>query len=126
MSFRRYTLPVLLVVVAVLFSCQSRASDLAVSQYGRVTTTLPWAVAIEKGYFADTGLKIDHIISGEGGGTTLRNMPASDLPYGEVATSAALAAIRSGLDIVIVNTTSDHIGEIALVANPKSSINKVQ
>src|SRR5262249_37052755 len=80
---------------------------------------------MEKGLFAPAGLKIN-IISGEGGGTTLRNMLASDLPYGEVATSAALAAIRSGLDIVIVNTASDHIGEIALVANPKSSIHKIQ
>ena len=52
-------------------------------------------------------------------------MLASDLPYGEVATSAALAAIRSGIDIVIVNTASGHIGEIALVANPKSNIHKV-
>ena len=30
----------------------SRAADMAVSQYGRVTATLPWAVAMEKGYFA--------------------------------------------------------------------------
>jgi NitT/TauT family transport system substrate-binding protein len=83
-------------------------------------------VAQEKGYFADEGLKIDKIISGGGGGTTLRNMLASDLPYGEVATSAALAAIRSGVELVIVNTASDHIGEIALVANPKSNVHKVQ
>jgi NitT/TauT family transport system substrate-binding protein len=81
---------------------------------------------MEKGFFAQEGVKIDNIISGMGGGTTLRNMLASDLPYGEVATSAALAAIRSGQDIVIVNTASDHIGEIALVANPKSDIRKVQ
>jgi NitT/TauT family transport system substrate-binding protein len=124
MSLGRYAS--LFVALTVFFSCQSQASDLAVSQYGRVTATLPWAVALEKGYFTDAGIKLDHIISGEGGGTTLRNMLASDLPYGEVATSAALAAVRSGLDIVIVNTASDHIGEIALVANPKSSIHKVQ
>ena len=104
----------------------AQAYQLAVSQYGRVTATLPWAVATEKGYFADEGIKIDQIIAGMGGGTTLRNMLASDLPYGEVATSAALAAIRSGIDIVIVNTASSHIGEIALVANPKSNIHKVQ
>jgi NitT/TauT family transport system substrate-binding protein len=104
----------------------SYASEFAVSQYGRVTATLPWAVAIEKGYFKDEGLQIDNVISGQGGGTTLRNMLASDLPYGEVATSAALAAIQSGLDIVIVNTASDHIGEIALVANPNSSIKTMQ
>jgi NitT/TauT family transport system substrate-binding protein len=124
MSLGRYAS--LFVALTVFFSCQSQASDLAVSQYGRVTATLPWAVALEKGYFTDAGIKLDHIISGEGGGTTLRNMLASDLPYGEVATSAALAAVRSGLDIVIVNTASDHIGEISLVANPKGSIHKVQ
>src|SRR5262249_53577920 len=116
------------IVAAILTVCcaPSQAAEMAVSQYGRVTATLPWAVAMEKGFFAEEGVKIDKIISGEGGGTTLRNMLASDLPYGEVATSAALAAIRSGLDIVIVNTASDHIGEISLVANPKGSIHKVQ
>ena len=80
---------------------------------------------MEKGYFADAGVKIDEIIAGAGGGTTLRNVLASDLPYGEVATSAALAAARSGIDIVIVNTASSHIGEIALVADPKSGVQKM-
>jgi NitT/TauT family transport system substrate-binding protein len=104
----------------------AQAYKLSVSQYGRVTATLPWAVATEKGYFTEAGINLDQIIAGMGGGTTLRNMLASDLPYGEVATSAALAAIRSGRDIVIVNTASSHIGEIALVANPKSNVHKVQ
>jgi NitT/TauT family transport system substrate-binding protein len=117
------------IVFATLAACYCgavSAAEMAVSQYGRVTATLPWAVAMEKGFFAAAGVKIDNIISGQGGGTTLRNMLASDLPYGEVATSAALAAIRSGLDIIIVNTASDHIGEIALVANPKGNIHKIQ
>ena len=78
-----------------------------------------------KSYFDQAGVKIDQVISGAGGGTTLRNVLASDLPYGEVATSAAIAARRSGLDVVIVNTSSSHIGEIALVADPKSGIRTV-
>jgi hypothetical protein len=53
MSFMRCARPFLLVATAVFFSWQSRASDLAVSQYGPVTATLPWAVTLEKGYFAD-------------------------------------------------------------------------
>src|SRR3954468_10816571 len=101
------------------------AFQLAVSQYGRVTASLPWAVAMEKGYFDDAGIKIDQVIAGAGGGTTLRNVLASDLPYGEVATSAALAAARAGIDVVIVNTASSHIGEIALVADAKSGIGKM-
>lgn len=126
MSFGRSASAIMLAALAACLSCQCHASDLVVSQYARVTATLPWAVAMEKGLFAEAGIKIDDIISGKGGGTTLRNMLATDLHYGEVATSAALAAIRSGLDIVIVNTASDHIGEIALVADPKGSIHKVQ
>jgi NitT/TauT family transport system substrate-binding protein len=92
-------------IVATLtaISSSSHAYQLAISQYGRVTATLPWAVAMEKGYFDDAGVKIDEVIAGAGGGTTLRNVLASDLPYGEVATSAAIAAKRAGLDIVIVN-----------------------
>jgi NitT/TauT family transport system substrate-binding protein len=108
-----------------IVSSSSHAYQLAISQYGRVTATLPWAVAMEKGYFDDAGVKIDQVIAGAGGGTTLRNVLASDLPYGEVATSAAIAARRAGLDIVIVNSSSSHIGEIALVADPKTDIRKV-
>ena len=126
MSIVRSAFAIVFTVLATASLQPARASEIAVSQYGRVTATLPWAVAIEKGYFKDEGIDINQIISGKGGGTTLRNMLASDLPYGEVATSAALAAQRSGIDVVIVNTASDHIGEIALVANPKSSIHKVQ
>ena len=126
MKLARCAVVTALVVLTMSHSGPVNAYDLVVSQYGRITATLPWAVAMEKGYFADAHVKIDHIISGEGGGTTLRNMLASDLPYGEVATSAALAAIRSGIDIVIVNAASNHIGEIALVANPKSDIHRIQ
>jgi NitT/TauT family transport system substrate-binding protein len=117
----------LLAIVASLtaISSSSRAYQLSISQYGRVTATLPWAVAMEKGYFDEASVKIDEVIAGAGGGTTLRNVLASDLPYGEVATSAAIAARRAGLDIVIVNTSSSHIGEISLVADPKSDIRKV-
>jgi NitT/TauT family transport system substrate-binding protein len=107
------------------FPSSSHAFQLAISQYGRVTATLPWAVAMDKGYFDDAGIKIEQVIAGAGGGTTLRNVLASDLPYGEVATSAAIAASRSGLDIVIVNSASSHIGEIALVAASKSDVRRV-
>jgi NitT/TauT family transport system substrate-binding protein len=114
-----------MVALTALYSHAAPAFQLAVSQYGRVTASLPWAVAMEKGYFDDAGIKIDQVIAGAGGGTTLRNVLASDLPYGEVATSAALAAARSGIDVVIVNTASSHIGEIALVADAKSGIAKM-
>jgi NitT/TauT family transport system substrate-binding protein len=122
---QKYTIWAAIIAAVTIISSSSYAYQLAISQYGRVTATLPWAVAMEKGYFDDAGIKIDQVIAGAGGGTTLRNVLASDLPYGEVATSAAIAASRAGLDIVIVNTSSSHIGEIALVADAKSNIHKM-
>jgi NitT/TauT family transport system substrate-binding protein len=86
-----------LAIVATLsvISSSSRAYQLTISQYGRVTATLPWAVAMEKGFFDEAGVKIDEVIAGAGGGTTLRNVLASNLPYGEVATSASAALGRT-------------------------------
>ena len=122
---RHLALSVVVGALALIYALPAQAFQLAISQYGRITATLPWAVAMEKGYFNDAGIKIDQIIAGAGGGTTLRNVLASDLPYGEVAMSAALAAARSGVNVVIVNTASSHIGEIALVADAKSNIAKI-
>jgi NitT/TauT family transport system substrate-binding protein len=122
---KNYLLTLAIVATLSTISSSSRAYQLAISQYGRVTATLPWAVAMEKGFFGDAGVKIDEVIAGAGGGTTLRNVLASDLPYGEVATSAAIAARRAGLDIIIANTASSHIGEISLVADAKSDVHNV-
>src|ERR1700730_4681984 len=67
------------------------AAKISVSQNGRLVATLPWAVAVEKGMFKEAGLDIDGITAGAGGGTSLRNMLAGELPYAEPATSAATA-----------------------------------
>src|SRR5262245_24416630 len=61
------------------------AAKITVSQYGRLVATLPWAVALETGMFKEAGLDIDGITAGAGGGTSLRNMLAGELPYAELA-----------------------------------------
>jgi NitT/TauT family transport system substrate-binding protein len=61
------------------------------------------AVGIEKGYFKAAGIDITEVIGSKGGGTTIRNIMAGDLPYGEVAPSAAVAAVRAGIAVRIVN-----------------------
>jgi NitT/TauT family transport system substrate-binding protein len=114
------------VALATGITTQAVAEKLAVSQYGRITGSLPWAIAMKKGYFKEEGIVIEEIVAGAGGGTALRNMLASDLPYAEVATSAALAAMRSGIELKIVNTASNHIGEIALVTMADKPIRSVQ
>src|SRR5471032_1593311 len=66
-------------------------TKLSVTQYGKVVGSLPWAIAFEKGWLKEDGLKVESILSSDGGGTSMRNMLASDLPFGESATSAAVA-----------------------------------
>jgi NitT/TauT family transport system substrate-binding protein len=91
-----------------------------VSQYGRITATLPWAVALKQGYLKEDGVDIDEIISGAGGGTSLRNMLAGELPFAEISTTAVIPAIRQGLDLKIIMGLSDHVGELAWAVKPSS------
>jgi NitT/TauT family transport system substrate-binding protein len=75
-----------------------------VTHWGEIMDGLPWAVGIEKGYFKEAGINITEVIGSKGGGTTIRNIMAGELPYGEVSPSAAIAAARSGIALKIVNS----------------------
>ncbi|MFL9927286.1 ABC transporter substrate-binding protein [Herbaspirillum lusitanum] len=95
------------------------------TQWGTSLYGLPYAVAIQQGYFKRAGADITGILTSGGGGTTVRNILASKLPYGEVAVSAALAAQRQGLDVVIVNTGTRSVAEASAVTMPGSAVKSV-
>jgi NitT/TauT family transport system substrate-binding protein len=101
------------------------AAKITVSQYGRLVATLPWAVAMEKGMFREAGLDIDGITAGAGGGTSLRNMLAGELPYAEIATSAAIAGSLAGVELKALASSSNHIGELTWAAKPDAGINSI-
>ena len=102
------------------------AAEISVSQWGNSTTGLPYAVALEHGSFQKAGVDITGIIGSAGGGTTVRNMLASDLPYGEVAIAAALAAQHQGLDVVIVDVADHSFSEQSVVTKPNSPIHTIE
>ena len=87
-----------------------RAEQIVVSNYGVSTNGMPYAVALEKGYFREEGADVTGIITSAGGGTTLRNMIAGGVPYAEVNPTVAVAAILQGLDLVII---SDNVLTVA-------------
>ena len=99
---------------------------LTVSQYGRITATLPWAIALKKGYFKEVGIDIRDITASAGGGTSVRNMMASDLPFAEAGTAAVVAAVRSGMDLVILGAASNRMDDVAFATNPTSGITSVK
>lgn len=84
-------------------SLAAHAATLTVTHWNDGMYGAPFAVALEKGYFKSAGVDVTGFITSEGGGTSVRNTMASEIPYGEVALPAAIAAIRQGMPITIVN-----------------------
>ena len=60
--------------------------------------------------------------AGAGGGTSLRNMLAGELPYAELATSAAIAGSLAGVELKMLASSSNHIGELTWAAKPDAGI----
>lgn len=88
----------------VLGATSALAIDLTVTHFGTGMYGVPFAVAREKGWFkTDAGLDVTGFITSAGGGTTIRNALASEIPYGEVALPAAIAAIQQGVKLTIVH-----------------------
>jgi NitT/TauT family transport system substrate-binding protein len=81
----------------------ARAEDIVVTHYGSLLYGVPYAIAMEKGYFKEAGVDITGILTSKGGGTSVRNMMAGDTLFAEVALPAALAAIKEGFNIKIIS-----------------------
>jgi len=86
----------------------------------------PFAIGIDRGDFKKAGVDLTGIISGAGGGTSVRNVMASDLGYGEVVLSAAIAAIREGQDIKVVNVGARSVADVVVVVKPESTIRSLK
>jgi NitT/TauT family transport system substrate-binding protein len=111
-------------VGALLFSLTALpafASDkVSVTQYAVNVATLPWAVALEKGMFKEHNLDVDGILSSNGGGTTIRNILASSLPFGESSVPAAVAAIQNGTNLKIIYSAVNNYGDLAWLVKKDS------
>jgi NitT/TauT family transport system substrate-binding protein len=111
-----------------LTGCASKTPEekLAIAEYGRLTSTLPWAVAFKKGYLKGDGLNVVDIISSGVGGGGLRNVLASNLGVGNVGTTTAIAAIDQGMDLRIVMCNADHIGDLTWATTKDSGIHSIE
>jgi NitT/TauT family transport system substrate-binding protein len=119
---RKFASAVALAALLALPASGARAVEISVTQWGASLYGIPFAVGMEEGHFKKAGIDITDIIGSAGGGTSVRNILASDTPYGEVATPAALAALKQGIDLVIVNSATHTVAESSLVTMPNSDI----
>jgi NitT/TauT family transport system substrate-binding protein len=118
----------LLLALAVA-SATASAVNLTVTHWADGMYGAPFAVALEKGYFKEAGVDVTGFITSQGGGTTVRNAMASEIPYGEVALPAAIAAVKQGVDLTIVHGGVLSLADIYWVAkagSPLASINDLK
>jgi NitT/TauT family transport system substrate-binding protein len=104
----------------------AHAEEVVVTQYKADPSGAPFGVAIEKGFFKKAGIDITGVISGPGGGTSIRNVIASDLGYGDVSPAGVITAILEGQDIKIVNLGSRSLASNVIIVMPNSPIKSVQ
>jgi NitT/TauT family transport system substrate-binding protein len=101
------------------------AEDVLVTQYKADPSGAPFAVAIEKGFFKKAGIDITGVISGAGGGASVRAAMASALGYGDVSPAPVIAAIDQGQDLRIVNLGT-RLLDLNVVVMPNSSIKSIK
>jgi NitT/TauT family transport system substrate-binding protein len=98
------------------------AEEIEISQYGISPGGMPYAIALEKGYFQEEGADVTGIRSSPGGAPTIRNLLAGDLTYAEAGPNAVLAANRGGADIRIISGSTNTLAEVLWVTMPDSPI----
>ena len=103
----------------------AQASSLTVTHWADGMYGVPFAVAYEKGYFKEAGIDVTGFITSEGGGTTVRNAMASEIPYGEVALPAAIAASQQGVPLTIVHGGVLSLADLVWVELKDSNINGI-
>jgi NitT/TauT family transport system substrate-binding protein len=111
-----------LIAGSTLALSQAKAADVVVTEYKADPCGAPFAIGLAEGYFKEANAPITGVISGSGGGTSLRDTMASDLGYGSVAPSAAVAAILHGQDIKIIDIGSLSLADIYIIVMPNSPI----
>jgi len=117
---------VCLATLCVAASGPASAEDILVTQYKADPSGAPYGLGIAKGFFKKAGVDITGVISGEGGGTSVRAVIASSLGYGETSPAAAIAAINQGQDLRIVNIGSRSLADNVIIVMPGSPIKSVK
>lgn len=104
----------------------ANAEQIAVGNFGVAANGMPYAVAMEKGYFKAEGIDVSGIITSAGGGTSLRNMLAGGVPYGEVNPGVVIAAIQQGADLKIISDNVLTVAEFIWAVKPDSKIKTIK
>jgi NitT/TauT family transport system substrate-binding protein len=102
------------------------AEEIAVGNYGIAANGMPFAVALEKKLYQQEGANVTGIISSQGGGTSIRNMLAGGVAYGEANPGVTAVAIQQGADLKIVSDNVLTVAEFVWAVKPGSPIQSIK
>ena len=102
------------------------AEQIAVGNFGVAANGMPFGVALTKGYFKEEGVDVTGIITSAGGGTSLRNMLAGGVPYGEVNPGVVVSAIQQGADLKIISDNVLTVAEFVWATKKDAPINLIK
>jgi len=101
------------------------AEQIVVSNFGVAANGMPYAIAMDKGFFKAEGADVSGILSSAGGGTTVRNLMTGHLSFGEVDLAGTVAAIQQGADLKIVSDNVLTVAEFVWAVKPDSPIKTI-
>jgi len=119
----------LLSVAAVVVAWESRgvrAETITVTHWGGQFYGVPYAVAMEKGFFKKNGVDVTGILTAAGGGTAVRNTLAGGIPFGEVSLAAAVQAINSGQKLIIIGAGSWSVADQMWLVKKDSALKTIK
>ena len=67
------------------------------------TFIIPWLVGQQNGFFEARGVKVENVIAGDGGSSTLRSGLSGGSPIAEVSFPAVLDAVQQGADLEVIS-----------------------
>jgi NitT/TauT family transport system substrate-binding protein len=118
-----------IVAAAAVHAClvaHTGAEEIAVGNYGIAANGMPFAVALEKKLYQAEGADVTGIISSQGGGTSIRNMLAGGVAYGEANPGVTAVAILQGADLKIVSDNVLTVAEFVWAVKPDSPIKSIK
>jgi NitT/TauT family transport system substrate-binding protein len=109
-----------------VLAARTGAEEIAVGNYGIAANGMPFAVALEKKFYQAEGANVTGIISSQGGGTSIRNMLAGGVAYGEANPGVTAVAILQGADLKIISDNVLTVAEFVWAVKPDSPINSIK
>jgi len=114
------------VVPSVGTAAEPRKMTMMADYYGALFNTSIIAAGLEKGFYNKPDVQVTDIVTGGGGGTAVRNMIGGNIEYGILSTSAALSAIKEGVDLKVVHGAIRTMEDLFWVSMPNSGIKSIQ